>query len=142
MKHLHHQVWTLREEISSTWPTPPHQDCVRYAVCEAAEAMDKWLRVKHPTHARNHERPADINAELADCAMMLLSALGPIWQPAWYVQADVGDLDTICEEVATMLLWYTDEDVLRILAMIDSYPDMDLEKELTARLERIRHRHG
>ena len=69
------EVWKFRDSFSLWWPTPPEDDALRFAFCEAAEAMDAILR-HNPIYVRNHERSVDLAQELAQCAIMLITALG------------------------------------------------------------------
>jgi len=146
-KKLHQLVWDLRRDISSTWPTPITQDCLRYSFCEAAEAMDNWLRLQRPNDARNHARvviEGDIYIELADCAMMLLSALGEVWNDSWdkWEYKRAGTLDDICRGVGWLLAMSHPSTVLWVLDLIINYDGMDLEFELVRRLDMIRRKHG
>jgi NTP pyrophosphatase (non-canonical NTP hydrolase) len=63
------------QEIEPYWATPDPLNSLRYAFCEAAEAMDAWLRAERPSDSRNNERQNDVLDELADCAIMLLTAV-------------------------------------------------------------------
>ena len=150
---LHKMVWQLREQIGDSWPTPSPGDCLRYAFTEAGEAMDAWLRCERPDDARNHHKPVtvvNVKKELADCAMMLLSVLGPTWndgamrrtwEDQWRPPIEVVDLDGICTEVGNLLWCPTSFGVVYVVKMIVVYPDMNLEEELARRLAKIRNKH-
>jgi len=143
-------VWAFRREMQHVWPTPDTEiDSLRYADCEAREALDAWMRINRPDHKRNHERDADILGELADCALMLLTALGPTYQFQYvsYVSDVIPTIDDICWYVARAhrLIeregdeWYYDAE--SALAAIDAYPGMDLTKQLYIRMSRLRKKH-
>jgi len=69
-------VWDFREKNKNWWKTPDKQDSLRYALTEAAEAMDAWLREKRQDDLRNHDCSEDgVLDELADCAIMLVTAM-------------------------------------------------------------------
>lgn len=69
----HRIVWHYRAVLEPVWPTPPPDDALRFAHTEAGEAMDAYLRL-NGGYARNRDRDLSVEAELADCAMMLLTA--------------------------------------------------------------------
>ena len=149
IRRLHKLVWDTRRELGEAWPTPEPIDALRFALTEAGEAMDAWLRT-NPLYRRNNEKTLSVHAELADCAMMLLTALGPEIDVA-EMSVEPANLETICLHVANIcndaanygkLLnhcrWWT----CRTVAAIGAYPGMDLPAELTARLARIMQKHG
>jgi hypothetical protein len=135
-------------------------DSLRYAYTEAAEAMDVYLRESRPDDARNHERDNNMMDELADCAIMLLTALDPDYEfrPSNTVHS-APSIDDIAGLVASSLAnwkyWYRlkqkhgkanehiwQEPVLLALGAIEAYyPNMDLVAEIEARLGRIKRKH-
>jgi len=147
IKKLHEMVWELRAEINATWASPTQADCLRYSVTEAGEALDAWLRLHRQGDARNHFKPAvasRVLAELADCAMMLLSAVGPEWGDDWRDFDVFTSLDDICGFVGVLLFDRIEMDpheILHIVSGIARYPGMNLETELDARLVKIRAKH-
>ena len=62
--------------MQDVWPTPDPLDALRFSFCEAGEAMDAYLRTKGG-YARNNVKEPDLYGEMADCALMLFTALGP-----------------------------------------------------------------
>ncbi|NOZ27979.1 MAG: hypothetical protein GXP39_08005 [Chloroflexi bacterium] len=52
MQDLFDMVWRFRNEMRAVWPTPKMLDALRYADCEAREALDAWLRLNRPEHRR------------------------------------------------------------------------------------------
>ena len=48
------------------------------------EAIDADLRSRRPDDKRNNSRNVSVEHELAQAAMMLLTALGPEWEPSLY----------------------------------------------------------
>lgn len=68
-------VWAFRAEANSWWPTPDVRTSLLYAFTEIAEAVDAQIRSEHPDHARNSARNLNVEEELADCVIMLLTAL-------------------------------------------------------------------
>lgn len=76
---LHKTVWKFREAYGEYWATPDHDDSLAYVLTEAAEALDQDLRLTRPGDARNNDRGGGegVLDELADTAIMLVTALGP-----------------------------------------------------------------
>jgi len=109
--------------------------------------MDAWLRVERPGDVRNHlvvVTSGRVRAELADCAMMLLSALGPEWGNDWRDSDCPLSLDQICGSVGTLLFDAVESnphEILHIVSAIARYANMDLEAELAIRLAKIRAKH-
>lgn len=60
---------------NSPWVTPRPLACLQFAVEEAAEVLGAELR-QDPQYARNNERGANVQAELADTLIMCLSTFG------------------------------------------------------------------
>ena len=73
---LHRMVWKFRREIEPYFPTPSPLDSLRFAVTEAAEALDAYLR-QNGDYKRNNDKTHSIPQELAQCALMLLTAYPP-----------------------------------------------------------------
>lgn len=96
----HETVWGFRRDYQQKWPTPTTDDNPAFALTEVGEAItaaivaaaipegsivgavssistaiDALLRSKR--YNRNNARAADVERELADVAMMVLTALGP-----------------------------------------------------------------
>jgi hypothetical protein len=80
-KNLRDMVWEVREYLGDNWPTPNTEDSLAYAVTEVGEAIDADLRSRRPDDKRNNNRNVSVEHELAQAAMMLLTALGPEWEP-------------------------------------------------------------
>jgi len=76
-EELHKAVFEVRELICNDWPTPGVDDSIMYALTELGEAYDALLRAKRPNDKRRNDRENEIFSELGDCAVMLLTALGP-----------------------------------------------------------------
>lgn len=156
LQDCHAMVWALRRELGNRWPTPSTQDSLRFAVTEAAEALDALLR-RNPIYARNSDREMSVNAELADCAMMLLTAMGETWWKFFderWIDDEVTHpvtIDLIVRETANATVDWAEEQRPKTFyrmsasyALIDIaiYPGLDLRTELAARLDRIRRKHG
>jgi hypothetical protein len=146
LRECHAIVWQWRAKLADVWPTPNRLDALRFAVTEAAEAMDAWLRLNN-NYARNHDKSLSVEDELADCAMMLLTAAGEEWEPPKPVQVFRGwTLECIMFEVAMMCYENAIEKMFSmqagdIVATIAAYPGMsNLAERINARLERIAER--
>lgn len=141
---IHDMVWEFRALYGGLWPTPDRVDALRFALCESAEAMDAWLR-QQARFNRNRPKNLDVLDELADTAIMLLTALGYEVQRR-AVEREQVDLDTICGEVAFVFRclrkgfsWVMVERKIReTVGDIALYPGMELETRIAQRLERIR----
>lgn len=150
LKECHAIVWRYRAELEPYWPTPTTEDALLFAFTELGEAVDAHLRSK-PEYARNRDKDLSVLDELADCALMVLTALGREWEfkkplrrKAYPLSDSMwGDLvwslsnmvDSSDEYQASMG-WRLDAD--RVLGKIATIPGMDLPARLVARLERIK----
>lgn len=72
---LIHLVETSRAVTRDVFPLPNFEDCIDYAICEAAEYLDARLRIRRTEDKRNHRRAADPRAEWGQCGYMIASAL-------------------------------------------------------------------
>lgn len=72
-------VWAWRDRSAAWFPVPDTADALAFAVTEAGEAVDAWLREVGPEKGfkRNNHKDADMWGELADCFFMCATALGP-----------------------------------------------------------------
>jgi hypothetical protein len=133
----HRIVWQYRNKLERVWPTPGRIDSLRFAFTEAGEAMDAELR-KVPQYARNDTRNMSVIEELADCAMMLCTALPEHYRFAELPDVSVKTLDGVCFAVAEALL--TGE-VLEALVLIVTYLQTHYSASMAtwveARLKRI-----
>jgi NTP pyrophosphatase (non-canonical NTP hydrolase) len=102
ISEIHDLVWSFRRENSDWWLTPSPDDCLRYAFTEAGELMDAWLRSKRPDDARNNDRQRDVAKELADVAIMLVSAM-PELKPVSYAPLKHPTIDDVCVMVGCCL---------------------------------------
>lgn len=154
---LRRVVWDFRQrpEIAQAWPAPDLLDSLRFAACEAAEAVDAQLR-QNKTYVRNREDEASIQDELADCAMMLITAWGPgpraengVFNPHRWMLASVHGQDPLVGILLTVTTALGDYlrgtpcwPMVRLaLHMIANYPDLDLGARVAARLARIEEKH-
>ena len=152
LQALHTRVWTFRADMADVWPTPDTLDSLRYSFSEAGEVVSDYLRTTRD-HARNNHHEPDVLGEAADCAMMLMTALGPgenykTYSPFWEQYDDLGiAVDMLADwcgglanKCACKSNWR--RSALSALATIDAMPGMDLAAELDKRLLRIRAKHG
>ena len=154
LQALHKVVWEFRAGMNGRWPTPTSVDSLRYAFCEVAESLDAFLRASRPGDKRNNDRNVSVAAELADTAIMLLTAVGSDWSdfPGQDGYVPSPDLDRICFRSGSVLE-YAKRGVcgwsgyaLELVRDIDRYVKgrhrADLGAEVQERLERIREKHG
>lgn len=151
LQRVHKMVWRFRAVMSPHWATPEPMDCLRYAFCEAGEAMDAWLRQQRPGDSRNNERNPDVLDELADCAIMLLSAVGDVNWEGWNQELydiNVDDLPHVFH-----LIFYSAhasgldgadliDNCLFTTEQISNYEGMDLEARVAHRLFKIANKHA
>jgi len=76
LQTLRDQVWSFRRQAADYWLTPDEFDSLCFAFTEAAEAIDTQLR-QNGDFVRNHDKHIDSARELTQCAVMLVTALGP-----------------------------------------------------------------
>lgn len=133
----HGVTWHYRRKLAPFWPTPGRIDSLRFAFTEAGEALDAYLRTI-PQYARNNARNMSVPEELADCAMMLCTALPEAYRFTWLDAPATVSLDGICFAVAEAMLT---GDVLAPLLMIAQHLRTDYGASLPAlvesRLQRI-----
>jgi NTP pyrophosphatase (non-canonical NTP hydrolase) len=104
-------VWKFREENDEHWLTPDKRDSMRYAYSEMGEAYSEYMRETRSKDLRNREKASELEPELADCVIMLVTALGnrarsyqTFRTPDFYRSMDDGSLmDFIAFEVALAL---------------------------------------
>ncbi len=154
LKECHRIVWDARKELEPYWPTPTTEDALLFAFTELGEAVDAHLRSK-PEYARNRDKDLSVLDELADVALMTLTAYGnewvdsderdggwDEWQYAWrFYISDMAKILDIHEQYgddADSFLfdwrWYA----ITVVEKIATHPGMDLPTRLTQRLERIK----
>lgn len=75
LEEAHAIVWEMRKNLKDYWPCPDPLDSLRYAATESGEAIDAYLRGSRLFDKRNNHRNNSVESELADCAMMLLTAM-------------------------------------------------------------------
>jgi hypothetical protein len=79
LKRAHTLLWDFRVQVQDKWPTPTKDDCLWFAITEYGEAVDAMMRA-NKGYGRNREKVRDYNDELADVAMMMLSAVHPVYR--------------------------------------------------------------
>jgi hypothetical protein len=142
--HERNKRWRAWMDANTPFKTPDTLDCLRYALTEAAEAMDVFLREKNQTHARNNERNHSLHAELADTAMMLLTALEHPPRRSLYC---ICPLDDVVFYIANAVYYCSIEDdwtqdAESAIELIANYPGFDLATELEACHARLGLKHG
>lgn len=142
------KVWDFRNANSEFWPTPDTEGSLMYAFTEIGEAVSAYMRLEHPDHKRNNDHESTLWEELADTAIMLLTALGDthpdddgdkIDDPMFPMELRLRSIAFgIMELLAGEGRYST---VLIALRLIETFPDMDLEAEIGKRLDRIYEKH-
>jgi len=150
IKNLHAIVWNLRRELWDTWLTPSPLDALRFAATEAAEAIDAQMR-KDPRWARNHVKDLTVEQELAQCAIMLLTALGPEYDEKDIARLRIfSDTSSTLEYVFCLIgdalyMWSPGGDgwrVLALLALRNISLMIDLDTLLPQEADRFRQKWG
>ena len=151
LQECHRLVWAFRKEIEPYWATPDPLNSLRYAFCEAAESMDAWLRAERPNDSRNNERQNDVLDELADTAIMLLTAVEE-GEPFVHFRDpngniyDSSNLERIAKYITECFLSAKQEansnNKIRVCVWrIANYPGMELKQRIQGRLARIAFKH-
>lgn len=143
LRECHQIVWQYRAELKDVWPTPTTEDALLFALTELGEAVDAHLRSK-PQYVRNRDKDLSVLDELADCAMMLITAWGRDYQISWRGEfTPYPGIHSWFDYVTKFYMatgwrgieWsYTEV----LVFCIATHPGMDLPSRLTARLERIK----
>lgn len=118
------------------------------AQVSASQASDRWMRSRLTEHARNNVRRSTLYEELADVAMLLLTALptGNGFSPDPICMID--GLDELCFTLALAVVncgEYADNWCVNAsdsLHFIATYPDFDLTAELRKCHRRLAWKHG
>jgi hypothetical protein len=152
LRQCHEIVWSYRKQLEEYWPTPCQEHALLFAHTELSESIDAFLRGK-PEYARNNDKDLDVLEELADCALMVLTAVGPDfedahsawgimdWHDKWYGRHE---WSVYAVDMAELLYWQHHGDLieegypLRLVQRIATHPGMDLPQRLKQRLERIK----
>lgn len=113
-REIYDYVWKWRS--SNEWfPIPEPADSMRYAVTEAAEAIDAHLRLTRVNDVRANERGEDPFSELGDVVFMIVTAMPrdddvemAIQLVEGYELLDASDLniDSICYMVFELYGFY------------------------------------
>lgn len=145
------RAWRRWMDENTAFVTPDILDCLRYALCESAECLDAWLRQKNQSHARNNVREHTVEQELADTAMLLLTAM-----PIEFVEeanrpvSERSDIDWIILDISRAVyafglpgssaVWASYAE--QALRKIKYYPGFDLATELAECHRRLAMKHG
>lgn len=138
IQDLHREVWAFRREMAAYFPTPNQADSLAFAFTEIAEAVDATLR-QNPVYKRNNTKEHTVERELAQSAMMLLTAAPELPEcpevKAYYNLAEIAyavSVAYICPN----------EPKLAIHAVGTIASHIDLPTHLRAELARMRAKHG
>ncbi len=138
IQELHAEVWAFRREMAAYFPTPNQADSLAFAFTEVAEAVDATLRL-NPIYKRNQSKAHGVERELAQCAMMLLTAVPEL--PEFQEVKAYYDLVEICYAVSVAYIC-PNEPKLAIHAVGTIASFIDLPLHLRAELDRMRTKHG
>jgi hypothetical protein len=140
--HERNKRWRAWMDANTPFKTPDTLDALRLALVASARALEAWV---NQTHARNNERASTINQELADVAMMILTALDS--EPTDNGIENGFDIDNLCDAAndAVIECRYHNEWVYAandVFAIVLEYPGFDLATELDACHTRLGLKHG
>ena len=140
LPRMHAMVWQFREDTQGAFPVPNKQDSLRFAVTEAAEALDAHLR-NNGTYKRNRDKDHSEQREWAQCLMMLCTAYGP---RAFYGEWWPDDNVTIDDAVFAVALAhrYGGTDIVNAIRTVCQYCGDGIEDELAQALDALREKHG
>lgn len=120
----HQLVWTWRSHIEEHFPAPTRHHSLLFAVTEAGEALEAILRQSNRYKRRSQKKHSEIT-EWTQCAMMLLTALGPELPASQHTYYLVFDVESLVLGVSTALWRYQagnyEKDCLNALASIIRY---------------------
>lgn len=138
--------WRAWMDAHTPFKTPDTLDCLRYSLIESCEALDAFLRAKNPDHARNNGREHTVESELADTAMLLLTALPAAWVD-YVIAVPRNSIDDICLAVAETVAYFRraeqwENRASNVLRRISTYPGLDLAAELDRCWRRLAVKHG
>lgn len=151
IKEAHREVREFRAEMEHYFPPPPRDDALAFAVTEvgeaalavafvhATQAVDAVLRA-NSIYKRNNDKRHSEEAELAQCAMMLLSAIRD--NPDTSGLSDMPDeweLDNIAFRVAGA--WMVGDDRHIVFAVAAIATRIDLLPALRFELSLLRQKH-
>lgn len=168
LKELWQMVWKWRAEMREHFPTPPRDDSLPFAFTESGEGLqaakgiqtDDALELalilgskfvdselfQNPRYKRNNpDKEHSIERELAQCAMMLLTAVPYTWR-GWD-SFDIFDgyiAPWTVRNIAIRVAQCMDvpSDVEYILGTVQTIgATIDLRTELAAELDRMREKH-
>lgn len=143
------RLWRAWMDANTPFVTPETLDTLRYMLIECCEVLDLWMRDRNPNHARNNERNSTICQELADVAMLALTAIpdgsdlstvGPVLY--------VFDIDECCLYAAQAIQSYKENDrrwrgiCEDILIFVLAHDGFDLAAELDKCHRRLAWKHG
>lgn len=139
LRECHAIVWRYRAELEPYWPTPTTEDALLFAFTELGEAIDAALRTKGK-YARNRDKDLSVLDELADCAMMLLTALGPNFKSRIFEMVVLHEWASYVLSMASIIdyQFVHQHHISEMLQRIATHPGMNLPARLTTRLERIK----
>lgn len=141
-------VWEFRKKHNPYWLTPTKREALMFAVTEVAEVIEAYLRVECADFARNNVRSVEMDEELADTAIMLVSAY-PVTDHVTFIGTGVDvPLDALPYVVSLALRMCDAKDfddyVTLAMAFVEVYAvqnKIDLVTIAQSRLERIYNKH-
>jgi len=164
IQQLHAEVWAFRREMEHYFPTPSPEDSLAFAFTEAGEAVkasknypeeldaavifaslavDATLR-QNPLYKRNNNKDHTVERELAQCAMMLLTAVPQDWE-GWEYHTRKWNNFTLSKLSVAVSVIYNDtpdfslyeiRDVVQAISQL-----IDLPTHLRSELDRMRIKH-
>lgn len=156
MNDWQRRIATTRALVESFHPTPSFQDCMAYAVTEAAEALDAIMRLERAgdDRTRPHAAKDSLGRELAQTAEMLGTAanlvghdLGPLGRSIDAYPASKQDAIAVAVAMIRSVIWAYNgggvsamKDALLMAHALAHRYGLDVAAELDAWLDELRER--
>jgi len=143
IQSLHTLVWSYRKRLSNLWPTPNREDSLAFAFTEIGEAVDAKLR-QNPIYNRNHDKNINVENELADCLIMLLTALGEEFKFTDMYSCFFTDLPFLAVCVTELFGWFSTNESVAVTCYAITHNEIwngfDIYGVVWNRLDRIEKR--
>lgn len=136
-------VLAFRKESQDTYPWPTDEFCVRFAVTEAAEALDALIREDKTFMRNNPDKAHDVLSELGDCAFMILSVRELNVFDVEF-QEELNTYGIIMDTLGLLGMWENDRDDIKLalaLASLETYPGFDVLKHVQKTIDKQTKKH-
>ena len=142
--------WRAWMDANTKFVTPKTLGCLRHMRNETCEAADLLMRLEYPEEARNNGRHSTVEQELADVAMMALTALDKPPEVSRSSRTEF-DIDYLCHYANDAVIEFREDsgewgwwqaEVESVIDFVLVYPGLDLPAELGRCWRRLAVKHG